>query len=223
MLRTMSLLGFVAALATLQGAVVGEPSTDAPRVCYELKINGESFQVEANRETTLESKKQPGVHYRVALRVAPTQPMQLNSIAFDYDLPAKVEVDKRDPRTARIAHELGFSALLTDLGRPLDSREQQEMLKSLVASVTSTLGEMHAQGVLVAEPHERAFKGSSARGTTVRYRDAKGFEHVYLLYVLTGPKHAATCVVQYLDHDSDDALPLIKKILDSVRSVSSNR
>ena len=41
---------------------------------------------------------------------------------------------------------------------------------------------------------------------------------VYLLYVLSGPKHAATCVVEYLEHDSDDVLPLIKKMLDSVRA-----
>ena len=55
----------------------------------------------------------------------------------------------------RIAHELGFSVLLTDLGRPLGQKEQQEALKVLVDSVTATLHDMKAEGVNVAEPHER--------------------------------------------------------------------
>ena len=65
--------------------------------------------------------------------------------------------------------------------------------------------------------------GLSARGVTIRYRDAKDIGHVYLLYVLTGPKFAATCVAEYLDSDSEDVLPLVKKTLNSVRAIPGRR
>jgi hypothetical protein len=223
MLRTVFLL---AAAATLLGQEIAgrTESAGTPPTTYDLQINGETFQVEANRETTLESKTKPGVRYRVALRVAPTQQMRLDSILFNYDLPAKVAVDgKSGSRSVRITHELGFSVLLGDLGRPLTATEQDDALKVLIDSVTATLGEMKAQEINVTESHQRKFGGSAGRGVTIRYSDAKGFRHVYLLYVLSGPKHAATCVVEYLDHDADDALPLIKKMLDSVRAIPQGR
>jgi len=226
MLKTVAVMALAATLLLQGSAARGAPTAaaDTPPLTYELQINGESFLVEANRATTLESKRKSGLRYRVALRVSPTQRMQLNSLLFDYDLPAKVEDDiHRMPRSVRISHELGFSVLLTDLGHPLSPKEQQEALKVLVDSVTATLHDMKAEGVNVTEPHERAFAGSTARGTTIRFRDAKGFVHVYLLYVLTGPKHAATCVAEYLENDSDDVLPLIKKTLDSVRPIPERR
>jgi hypothetical protein len=196
----------------------------APPLTYEVQINGETFLVEANRETTLESKTKPGVRYRVALRVSPTQRVRLGGIVFDYDLPAKVELDgKRGGGSVRITHELGFSALLNDLGRTLSRKEQDETLKVLVDSVTATLRETKAEGVNVTEPHERKFAGSAARGVTIRYTDAKGLKHVYLLYVLSGPKHGATCVVEYLENDADDVLPLVRKILDSVAAAPARR
>ncbi len=225
MLRTVAIVTLAATLL-LQGLAArgGSPGPESPPVTYELQINGESFLVEANRDTTLESKRKPGVRYNVALRVSPTQRMRLNSLLFDYDLPARIEDGiRRAPRSVRIAHELGFSVLLTDLGRPLSQKEQQEALKVLVDSVTATLHDMKAEGVNVADPHERMFNGSSARGTAIRYRDAKGFGHVYLLYVLTGPKHGATCVAEYLENDSEDVLPLIKKTLDSIRPIPERR
>jgi hypothetical protein len=227
MFRIVAVLASAATLMVqVQGLPArGEPAAAAsPPLTYELQIDGETFQVEANRETTLDSKKKPGVRYRVALRVAPTQRIRLNSVVFDYDLPAKVQDDgKRENRSVRITHELGFSALLTDLGRPLDAKEQKDALKVLVDSVTAALGEMKAEGVKVTDPHERSFGGSSGRGITIRYRDAKGFTHVYLLYILTGPKHAATCVIKYLENDGDDALPLVRKLLDSVRATPERR
>jgi hypothetical protein len=196
----------------------------SPPLTYELQINGETFLVEANRETTLESKAKPGLRYRVALRVSPTQRVRLSSVVFDYDLPAKVEMDgKGDGGTVRITHELGFSVLLGDLGHALGQKEQEEALKVLADSVTATLREMKAEGVNITEPHERKFAGSAARGVTIRYTDAKGLGHVYLLYVLSGPKHAATWVVEYLENDADDVLPLIRKMLDSVRAGPEQR
>ncbi len=220
MLRTVLILASAATLLSQGLPARGEAADTAPPQTYELRINGETFLVEANRETTLESKTKPGVRYRVALRVAPTQQVRLDSILFDYDLPAKVAVDgKAGSRTVRITHELGFSVLLGDLGRPQSPKEQQEALKTLVDSVTATLGEMKAKEINVTESHQRKFAGSAGLGVTIRYTDAKGFRRVYLLYVLTGPKHAATCVVEYLEHDSDDVLPMIKKMLDSVRAI----
>jgi hypothetical protein len=224
MLRSLVIL-FVITVAVVKGpTALAEQPVAIPPVIYEVQINGESFLVEANRQTRLESKAKPGVRYEVAVRVAPTQHVSLNTVQFDYDLPAKVEIDDRGrSRSARLVHELGFSLLIRDLGRPLDSKGQDEALRELVKSVTAMLREIKAQDIDVTEPHQRTFGSSSARGITVRYRDAKRLDHVYLLYVLTGSTYSATCAVEYLENDSDDALPLIKKTLDSVRAIDRRK
>jgi hypothetical protein len=216
----------VAVAASLVGGSLADaqPPAVAPSTVYEVQINGESFLVEANRQTKLESKEKPGVRYDVAVRIAPTQGVRLNSIQFDYELPAKVEVDAgRDRHSARLIHELGFSLLIGDLGRSLDAKGQQETLESLLQSVTSTLRDAKVEGLDVTKPHERKFGESSARGITVRYRDSKGAGRVCLVYVLSGPNYAATCVADFLDNDGDEVLPLLKKTLDSVRPVAPRR
>lgn len=221
MLRTVAVVFVVA--ASMGWGVSGYAEPAAPSL-YEVQINGESFLVEANRQTKLESKTKPGVRYDVAVRVAPTQRVSLTTLQFEYDMPARVEIDgSGKSRSARLTHELGFSVVIGELGRRLDAKGQAETLEDLLKSVTGTLREAKMEGIDVTEPHERKFDGSDARGVTVRYRDGKGFNHVCLVYVLTGRNYAATCVAEYLDHDDDDALPLIKKILDSVRSVGASR
>jgi hypothetical protein len=223
MFRSIAAMLAVAAITAVEPPRRAEPAVVPPST-YEVQINGESFLVEANRQVKLESKTKPGVSYTVAIRVAPTQRVRLRTIQFDYDLPAKVEAEIRgENRSARVTHELGFSLLLCDLGRTLDSKAQENALEILAKSVVTTLRDAKVAGLKISEPHQRTFNGSPARGETIRYRDAKGFEHVYLLYVLAGSGHAATCVAEYLDHDSDDVLPLIKRILDSVRPIDRRR
>ena len=224
MFRSLAAVLMVAAVTAKDVRARAEPPAASPPTVYEVQINGESFLVEANRQTKLESKEKPGVRYDVAVRVAPTQRVRLGTLQFEYELPAKVEVGgRRENRSARLVHELGFSLLISDLGRPLDSKGQQEALDNLLKSVTSTLRDAKMEALNVTEPHERKFDHSAARGITVRYRDSKGLAHVCLVYVLTGPGYAATCVAEYLDDDSDEVLPLIKKTLDSVQVIDRHR
>lgn len=202
----------------------GAQEDGAGPLFYEVQINGETFLLEANRLTKLESKEKPGMQYNVAVRVAPTQQKRLSSVMFEYDLPAKVEMlGRRETPSAQITHELGFSVLLGDLGRALSVPEQEEALRTLRESVVATLRENRAEEIDVTEPHERKFANSSARGETIRYRDPNGFARVSLLYVLAGPKHGATCVVNYLERDGDNVLPLVKKLLDSIRANPARR
>jgi hypothetical protein len=211
----------VVATPLVHGVLANADSpTVVPPSVYEVQINGESFLVEANRQTKLESREKPGLHYDVAVRIAPTQRVRLNTLQFEYDLPAKVEINDN---SARLIHEMDFSLLLGDLGRPLDSKGQQETLQNLLESVTSTLRDAKVKGLDVTKPHIRKFGHTDAQGITVRYRDSRGNARVCLVYVLTGPKFAATCVADYLDDDSDEVLPLIRKTLDSVGTNSLRR
>ena len=51
-----------------------------------------------------------------------------------------------------------------------------------------------------------------------------GPRHLAWCYVLIGVNYCpATCVAEYLDNDSDEVLPLIKRILDSVRAIDPRR
>ena len=46
---------------------------------------------------------------------------------LEYEMPAKVSDDRsRQQRTVQIKHELGFSFQLTDLGRLLDAKAQED-------------------------------------------------------------------------------------------------
>jgi hypothetical protein len=224
MLRSVVALLVVAAVAAQTCPARPESPATSPPMVYEVQINGESFLVEGNRFTKLESKEKPGVRYDVAVRVAPTQRVRLSTVQFDYDLPAKVELGGRsERRSARLIHELGFSLLIRDLGGPLDSKGQKESLENLLKSVTAALRDAKVEGLDVAEPHDRKFEGSTARGITIRYRDARGFGHIDLLYVLAGPGFAATTVVEFLENDSDDVLPLVKRTLDSIGPIGGHR
>jgi hypothetical protein len=224
MIVRIVVLGVLFATFLAGGVPAGaQPAPTTPPLSYEVQINGESFVVEANRVVTVESKKQPGSRYTVAVRLSPAQTVSLGSFQFDYQLPAKVEENgKPGNRSVRLTHELGFSILLGDLGPTLPPKDQEATLKILTDSVTAALRESKDTAIDVSVPHTRNFDGSAARGLTIRYRDGKNFDHVCLVYVLTGPTFAASCVVEYLEHDSDDVLPLIKKTLDSVRARTKN-
>ncbi len=203
----------------VQMASAGQPPT-----LYELLINGESFLVEADRVVTLESQQQPGVKYQVALRIAPTQPVRLLSCQFEYDLPATLHAESATHagaarRSARLTHELGFDLLVTDLGGPLKPGTHAEALKILSDSVMDTFRRMGVSELTAAAPHQRRFAHAEAHGVTIHYLDEQGIGHTSLAYVLGNEKFAATCVVQYLDKDSEHVLPLIKKALDSLRAL----
>jgi len=212
------LMGFLASLLGLPAA-----SAEPPPTLYELMINGESFLVESNRLVTLESKRQPGVKYQVALRVAPVQRVRLRSCQFEYALPAKLHepissADGSAPRqSARVTHELGFDLLVNDLGGPLKPGTQAEALRILSESVKAAYQQMSVRELKAAAPHQRRFAHCQAHGVVIHYLDEQGLGHTSLVYVLGDESFAATCVVQYLDKDGDDVLPLIKKTLDSIR------
>ena len=198
--------------------VVGQPGQVVPPTVYELLIDGESFLVEANRAVKLQSKEQPGVSYQVALRVATTQRLRLNSVQFEYDWLNKVEdTGTRPQRSVRLTHELGFNMRIAELGGPLEPKAQDEALKILTETLVDTYKQMKVAKLTVGKPQERKFEGTAGRGVVIRYNDAQEFGHTSLVYVLAGQKFTVSCIVQYLDNDSDDVLPLIRKTLDSFR------
>ncbi len=205
------------------GLVVQAAPAAQPPTLYELLINGESFLVEANRAVTLESRQQPGVKYQVALRIAPVQPVRLLSCRFEYELPATLHAESAPQaggaarRSARLTHELGFDLLLTDLGGPLKPGAHAEALKILSDSVMKTFKQMGVDALTAAAPHQRRFAHCEGHGVVIHYLDEQGIGHTSLAYVLGNERFAATCVVQYLDKDSQDVLPLIKRALDSLR------
>jgi len=191
-----------------------------PPTTYELMINGESFLVELNRMTRLRSKENPGTDYKVALRVATTQRLKLDSVQFAYDWMAKVVDDrKKQRRTVRLTHELGFGMLITDLGAALPVEAQDEALKILAESVVKSYREMGVKDLEAGEPVDRKFDGTSGRGLVIYYRDAQGLNRSCLIYVLAGPNFTVSCIVQYLDRDFENVKPLLLQTLNSFRSV----
>ena len=86
------------------------PRPDDPPVNYEIQIDGESFQVEGNqRPVKVESKLKTGTTYTLAVRVAMTQPLRLNSVQMEYGMVAKVNDNKgKELRVVQITHDLGF-------------------------------------------------------------------------------------------------------------------
>lgn len=185
---------------------------------YELVINGESFTVEANRAHKLQSKKNPAVTYDVALRVAPVQRLALNRVHLDYDRGFAVADDANaNVRTATLKHELGFTIVISDVGRGLEQAARRQVLDTLQKSMEKSFRDDKAENLKAAARHERKFLHADAEGVTIQYHDAAGTAHTCLLYVLAGKEFTATAIVQFQDADHEDILPLVKKTLDSVQ------
>jgi len=201
-------------------AIPSKAEDASPPTTYELMINGESFVVNLNRGVRLQSKEKPGVTYDVALRIALQQRLVLNTVQFLYDWPAKVEDDQRSPqRRVTIRHELGYTMFITDLGRPLEPAAQEETFNNLKDSVARSLQGSGVENLVAAEPHTRRFDACDARGTVLRYRDQQGFDHMCLVYLLTGPTFACTCVAQFFQSDEMNVKPRIKTTLDTLGAI----
>lgn len=190
-----------------------------PPLTLEVLINGESFLVESDRAVKLESKREPGVAYDFAIRVAQIQHMTLEKIRFDFDLQNKVRQDGDKRNQVQLNHELGHSILITELSGELMAKDRDEALERFVASFVSASKLDKASKLEVAKPHDRKFQSASARGVVVRYRDKQGIANTTLIYILSGKGFTATCLAHYLDQDNDEAVPLIKRTLDSIRAV----
>ena len=201
-----------------QGVPTFTEETDQS-VVYELLINGESFLIEGNRVVKLRSEQNPDTEYEVAIRVAPTQRYRMPTLQFTYERPASIERDTESGHNVvRLVHELGYTMLIHDLGGTLDAEAQRQALDILAESVAGSFGEMQARDVQVGKPHSRKFGENAGLGTMIRYRDPQDIGHTSLVYVLTGKDFSATCVIQYLDRDQDDVLPLVRKTLDSFQA-----
>ena len=141
MLRPVIVCVCVTVWAAVGGTAFADQAAIAPTT-YEVLINGESFRVEADRATTVQSARQPGTKYKLVVRIAQTQVLRLNKVRLEYDMPASV-TDNRShrQRTVEIKHQLGFSILLTDLGGPLEAAAVDKALQAQV----DTLAETHGQ------------------------------------------------------------------------------
>lgn len=202
----------------LAGVAAQAADPPPPPTLYELVINGESFTVEANRAHKLQSKKNPAVTYEVALRVAQIQRLALNRVHLDYDRGYTVADDANaNVRTATLKHELGYSIVLSDVGRGLDQAGRRQVLDTLQKSMEKSFRDDKAENLKTAARHERKFQHADAEGVTMQYHDAAGTAHTCLLYVLAGKDFTATAIVQFQDADHENVLPLVKKTLDSVQ------
>jgi hypothetical protein len=210
-----------APLVVVFGATaLAQPDLSGPPVTYEVKINGESFVVEGSRAVKLQSKEKPGTTYEIAIQVALTQRLRLNTVELEYDLPARLTDDRGRPhRTVQLKHELGFSMLITDLGEPLEASAQDEALKILTESVADSYKQQKGTDFEVGQSAECKFGDTPARRAKIHYKDDRDYGHTAWAFVLTGAKFSVTCVVQYLDDDEKTVLPLVKKTLDSIRAV----
>lgn len=207
---------------SLAGGRVAEaqPSLTGPPVTYEVLINGESFQVEGNQRTKLESKEKPGTVYDIAVRVSPTQMLRMNSVRLEYELPAKVIDDRgKETRTLLIRHELGFTIQVKDLGQALTAEQQAAALKAVTEFATQNVVGQKAEELKASDPIPRKFAGSAGQVVSIHYQDPKGFGHVCLACVLGGETFTTTCVIDYQERDREDVLPMIKKTLDSIRAL----
>ena len=94
--RTWIPVFFAALAATVSRPASAQPGAGDPPVTYEVQIDGESFQVEGSqRPIKVESKLKKGTTYTLAVRVAMTQTLRLNSVQMEYGMWAKV-IDNKD-------------------------------------------------------------------------------------------------------------------------------
>ncbi|MDZ7616931.1 MAG: hypothetical protein U1E05_08005 [Patescibacteria group bacterium] len=224
MFRTFTLMLLFATVVVWPASGRAEDATprmEEPEqgITYELLINGESFLVEGNRVVKVRSEKSPDTEYQVAVRIAPTQRYRMPTLVFAYERPAVIERDSEGGQSvARVIHELGYTMLIHDLGGTLDQDAQKQALDILTESVASSFRDLEAREIKMGKPHSRKFGENDGMGLMIQYTDPQDLGHTCLVYVLAGKEFSATCVIQYLDGDQEDVLPLVRKTLDSFAS-----
>lgn len=196
------------------------PARPADPLRFDLLIDGESFSLEANRAVTLRSETKPGTTYEVALRIAQVQPLRLNSVELEYDRGYAVTDDRRaEIRTATFEHSLDFGLTITDYGAPLPADAATNVLDTHAALREKLYRGIDATDVQVSQPFHRKFAGASARGVTITCTDDAGQGLTSLVLVLEGETFCCACLVEMYDADKDDALPLVERLLESVRAL----
>lgn len=196
--------------------------TQATPTTYELMINGESFLLEANRLVKLQSKLHPNLTYEVAIRVSPVQYLRLNQIRLTYDLRTKVEDNRQaERRSVRLSHPQGCYMLITEIEGPLAQTDRDKALQMLTESVVQSYQQRQiSDGKMELTRLENTqFSAVEARGVQIRYQDAQGIRHRSLIYLLVGKTFTCSCIIEYLDADEAQVLPIIKRTLDSIEPI----
>jgi hypothetical protein len=206
-------------VATASRPASAQPSASDPPVTYEVQIDGESFQVEGGqRPVKVESKLKKGTTYTLAVRVAMTQLLRLNSVQMEYGMWAKVIDNKgKDLRIAQIVHELGFSLSITDLGRALDSKHQDELLKTLEDNAEKRFGDRKATNLKRTELKPMKFGSSDGKRSMITYTDSDGVARTCVIFVLSGEKYTVSAVAEFRDQDKEDVGSWVMNALGSIR------
>ncbi|MCA9245645.1 MAG: hypothetical protein KDA42_00990 [Planctomycetales bacterium] len=210
------LLAMLALASSTTIAAAQSPSASPPRR-YELLINGENFVIELGAFQELTSKLSGGEKYQVALRVAQYQPLELNTVAFDYHRGFSVVDDQgADVRTATLRHALGFVMVASDLGGPLKEGNEPNALKLVADLAVAEIRKAGGQAVDVTKPASLTIGNFSALRVGIQYqREDTAWRS--LVYLLTNKKAAMSVLVEYAADDQDDVLPIVQPSLSTVR------
>ena len=217
--RTWIAVFFAIVGASVSRPTAAQPSASDPPVTYEVQIDGESFQVEGSqRPIKVQSKLKKGTTYTLAVRVAMTQPLRLNSVQMEYGMWAKVTDNKgKDLRIAKIDHELKFSLEITDLGQPLDAPHQDVLLKTLADHAVQRFTNRKATELKRAEPKVQKFGSSDGKWLRIGYKDSEGTARTCMIFVLSGEKYTVSAVAEFRDQDKEDVRPWVMNALESIR------
>lgn len=207
------------AVSVLLGADPETPPAPAPPpLLYELSINGETFTIEADQAVTLTSQEHEGVTYQVALRVAQVQRLPLNTVQLDYDRGFAVEDDQgAQVRTARLRHELGFRITLADMGGALTPEGNQKLLEALAANLQDQFREQKASEITASKPRKTKLGQADATTVKITYQDNEKIGHTCFVQVLAGEDFCCSAIIEMLDSDKEDALPLVERTLETLR------
>ncbi len=208
------------AVVAISRPASAQPGVGDPPVTYEVQIDGESFQVEGSqRPIKVESKLKKGTTYTLAVRVAMTQALRLNSVQMEYGMWAKVVDNKdKDLRVVQIIHDLGFSLAITDLGRALDVKHQDDLLKTLADDAEKRFTNRKATDLTRTEPTKaQKFGAAERKWLKISYKDSEGVARSCMIFVITGEKFTVSAVAEFRDLDKDDVGSWVMNALGSIR------
>ena len=111
----------------------------------------------------------------------------------------------------------------TDWHSPFIIFKSKQRCNAVLLHFLKSLGGRNKQGEQIASARlpDHQFEGAEGRGARIRHRDIEGVDHSTLVYLLVGKTFTASCIVQFLDADGQDVLPLVKDTLDSIRGIDA--
>ena len=165
-------------------------------IVYEMTVNGETFDITGEEQTTIHSNKEIGKTFQVMIKVKPIQHYRAEQVEFDYDHSCSVK-DERSPegRMIIMSHGSGVSMVIRENDKT--SAGNDTMMQLILMKELGTRAQEKRRNVMITKPAPVAFTRARGIERTISYIDGSGDAWKRRIYLLTDKDEQFAVIVRY--------------------------